>query len=190
MNARIIGMISGVTLLAGFVGCLADTDDGAGVGEAQQEQKMTDQEIADSCALMNPKKVAICHVPPGNPDNAHTICIGEPAVDHHNKHHDDYIGPCDPGDDGDGGSDATTSSSSSSGSGGSGTTTSSSSSSGSGGSDSTSSSSSSSGSGGGGDNLTPDGSGECSAEYPSCTTHDDCAVQASCLLGCCVPFTN
>ena len=39
--------------------------------------------------------VAICHVPPGNPDNEHTITVGEPAVDAHVDNHGDSLGPCD-----------------------------------------------------------------------------------------------
>lgn len=38
----------------------------------------------------------ICHVPPGNPANAHTIVIGYPAVNAHLSHHDDYVGSCKP----------------------------------------------------------------------------------------------
>jgi hypothetical protein len=40
-------------------------------------------------------KVAVCHAPPGYPRNAHTICIGKPAVFAHLRNHSgDYIGPC------------------------------------------------------------------------------------------------
>ena len=40
-------------------------------------------------------KVLICHVPPGNPDNAHTICISENAVPgHFANHKGDHCGPC------------------------------------------------------------------------------------------------
>lgn len=39
-------------------------------------------------------KVLICHVPPGNPANEHTICIGQPAVDAHLTHHPDRINAC------------------------------------------------------------------------------------------------
>ena len=40
-------------------------------------------------------KVTICHVPPGNPANAHTITIGAPAVPAHLANHPgDAIGPC------------------------------------------------------------------------------------------------
>lgn len=40
------------------------------------------------------KKVLICHVPPGNPANAHTICVSKSAVDAHVDHHQDPIGAC------------------------------------------------------------------------------------------------
>ena len=40
-------------------------------------------------------QVVICHIPPGNPGNEHTITVGEPAVDAHVDNHDDTVGPCD-----------------------------------------------------------------------------------------------
>src|SRR5688572_4988787 len=58
------------------------------------------------------EKVTICHIPPGNPDNAHTITISVNALQTHIDHHDDAIGACagddgggDDGGDGDGGGD-------------------------------------------------------------------------------------
>jgi hypothetical protein len=40
-------------------------------------------------------KLTICHVPPGNPANAHTITVGEPAWEAHMRNHDgDSLGPC------------------------------------------------------------------------------------------------
>src|SRR5262249_42327294 len=40
-------------------------------------------------------KTLICHVPPGNPDNAHSICVDNHAVDAHLEHHDgDHLGAC------------------------------------------------------------------------------------------------
>ena len=36
----------------------------------------------------------ICHIPPGNPDNAHTITVGAPAVAAHMANHGDRSGPC------------------------------------------------------------------------------------------------
>ena len=38
-------------------------------------------------------KVAMCHVPPGNPANMHTIHISEHAVSAHLAH-GDFVGPC------------------------------------------------------------------------------------------------
>ena len=34
-------------------------------------------------------KETICHRPPGNPDNAHRITVGEPAAEHHLTQHED-----------------------------------------------------------------------------------------------------
>jgi hypothetical protein len=51
-------------------------------------------------------KVAVCHIPPGNPANAHTIVVGAPAVAAHLRH-GDRLGACDAADGGgdDGGGD-------------------------------------------------------------------------------------
>jgi hypothetical protein len=38
-------------------------------------------------------KVLICHIPPGNPANAHEIIVGESAVNAH-LDHGDNVGPC------------------------------------------------------------------------------------------------
>lgn len=47
------------------------------------------------------QKVTICHIPPGNPDKAHTITVGASAVAGHLAH-GDTLGPCsDDHDDGD-----------------------------------------------------------------------------------------
>lgn len=47
-----------------------------------------------ACDGADKKKTTICHVPPGNPANAHTLCIGNAAVPAHLRHHPDYLGPC------------------------------------------------------------------------------------------------
>lgn len=39
------------------------------------------------------KKVEVCHIPPGNPTNIHTIYIGENSVSAH-LDHGDYVGRC------------------------------------------------------------------------------------------------
>jgi uncharacterized membrane protein YgcG len=50
----------------------------------------------------NDGKVHICHIPPGNPANAHTISVGAPAVQAHLAH-GDYVGSCGGGGGGGGG---------------------------------------------------------------------------------------
>ena len=42
-------------------------------------------------------KVMICHIPPGNPENAHTITVGASAVPAHIANHGDNVGECGPG---------------------------------------------------------------------------------------------
>ena len=48
---------------------------------------------ADGSGGNNNGKVTICHIPPGNPDNAHTIRVSENAVDAHLAH-GDTLGKC------------------------------------------------------------------------------------------------
>jgi len=49
---------------------------------------------ADDDGDTNTDHVVICHVPPGNPDNAHTITVGAPAVAAHTANHGDRLGAC------------------------------------------------------------------------------------------------
>ena len=46
-----------------------------------------------ACDPANTKKTTICHIPPGNPANAHTICVGDAAVPAHVAH-GDALGSC------------------------------------------------------------------------------------------------
>lgn len=50
---------------------------------------------ATAFPAMAANEVTICHVPPGNPSAAHTITVGEPAVESHLAH-GDQRGPCYP----------------------------------------------------------------------------------------------
>lgn len=47
-----------------------------------------------ACDPGSVKKTTICHIPPGNPANAHTICVGNAAVPAHLQNHGDSIGAC------------------------------------------------------------------------------------------------
>jgi hypothetical protein len=49
----------------------------------------------DYTGASDPQKCTICHVPPGNPPNAHTITVGCSAVQAHLRNHPgDCLGPC------------------------------------------------------------------------------------------------
>lgn len=51
--------------------------------------------LANTHTLGAEDKCTICHVPPGNPPNAHTLVIGCSAVDAHMRNHPgDCLGPC------------------------------------------------------------------------------------------------
>lgn len=52
-----------------------------------EEEEETEEEEDEE------EKVTICHIPPGNPDNAKTITVGASAVDAHLAH-GDTLGPC------------------------------------------------------------------------------------------------
>jgi len=45
------------------------------------------------CDPQDLKKTTICHLPPGNPANAHTLCVGNEAVPAHLAH-GDHLGVC------------------------------------------------------------------------------------------------
>ncbi|HEX2568997.1 MAG TPA: hypothetical protein VH877_05505 [Polyangia bacterium] len=129
-------------------------------------------------------KVTICHIPPGNPANAHTITVGAPAVKAHLAH-GDTIGPCGGGGGGGGGVDAGT------GGGGGGSVDGST---GGGGGGSVDGGTSGGGgsvdgsTGGGGGSV--DGGGEPSCGYTGdpCTTNNDCCYSFRCLSGVCTYY--
>jgi hypothetical protein len=52
------------------------------------------REDQEGMSAASVEKVTICHIPPGNPENAHTITVGAPAVEAHLTQHGDSIGAC------------------------------------------------------------------------------------------------
>ncbi len=46
-----------------------------------------------ACDPSDTKKTTVCHIPPGNPANEHTICVGNAAVPAHMAH-GDHLGSC------------------------------------------------------------------------------------------------
>jgi hypothetical protein len=91
--------------LAVVSGCGNDADEDADEGAIAQNLKhqaacgiddgtVGKHDEVRACDPANKKKTTICHVPPGNPANAHTLCIGNAAVEAHLRNHPDYLGPC------------------------------------------------------------------------------------------------
>ena len=81
--------ISGTTAI---IGAWADNSNGPGSGSAYLFEAGT-----SACPEDSDGRVTICHVPPGNPENAHTITVSVRAVPAHLAH-GDHCGPCEEGD--------------------------------------------------------------------------------------------
>jgi hypothetical protein len=102
--------LSGRTFLLGTLAALALGACTAQVaGSSQAEKSLPETCTANAtdsraCDPADTKKTTVCHIPPGNPANAHTICVGNAAVPAHIDH-GDFIGTCtcDGGGDGSGG---------------------------------------------------------------------------------------
>jgi hypothetical protein len=50
--------------------------------------------LDDGTLACDAPKVLVCHIPPGNPGNAHEICVAAAAVRAHQRLHDDPVGAC------------------------------------------------------------------------------------------------
>jgi hypothetical protein len=88
--------------LSVIAGCGATTDEstasenGAALAACHLNDGTVDVSTTDlrACDPQNTKKTTICHIPPGNPANAHTLCVGNAAVPAHLHNHGDSLGPC------------------------------------------------------------------------------------------------
>lgn len=80
--------------LAALSGCAADDDSMYLTGTEEHAIRTENGQYV----CPSPRKVLVCHIPPGNPENAHTICVSHHAVDPHQTHHGDLIGACVDGD--------------------------------------------------------------------------------------------
>ncbi|MGA0297308.1 MAG: hypothetical protein ACO3K2_08255, partial [Nitrosopumilaceae archaeon] len=71
-------------------------DDARETAKQQRDdiKEFKDSVVVTSSSSSSVEKVTICHVPPGNPDNAHTITVGSPAVRAHEAHGDYITGSC------------------------------------------------------------------------------------------------
>ncbi len=77
------------------VGCLGNQEAGTNATDATELRLKGDSQDSAAKAKDTTRtpKVSICHIPPGNPANAHTLVIGAPAVQAHLAH-GDTLGEC------------------------------------------------------------------------------------------------
>jgi hypothetical protein len=90
-----VGLVFGLMVSVSFSGCggSGETSDESEALRAAAAARHCDQVRTSTGSHANGKKTTICHIPPGNPANAHTITVGNPAVPAHLAH-GDHIGAC------------------------------------------------------------------------------------------------
>ena len=69
----------------------ANTGNSGNSGDSQQQGNATS--ASSGSGSQGDHKQAVCHIPPGNPENAHTIVVDDSAVQTH-LDHGDTLGPC------------------------------------------------------------------------------------------------
>ena len=72
--------------------CGGEQDRSRSASSSSLERELAKARVA--AAQSADGKVTICHIPPGNPANAHEITVGEPAVRAHVEQHGDRVGGC------------------------------------------------------------------------------------------------
>jgi hypothetical protein len=92
MRTPNLSFLCGFLVAGAMAGCTtSQVDDDSMYLTGTEEAAVTVNGVV-SCT--NPKKALICHIPPGNPDNAHSICVSTHAVETHETHHGDLVGAC------------------------------------------------------------------------------------------------
>ena len=87
MKLTLISTLFTFTLI--LSACGTEYDEQVGPSNIDGKEELGTPQMGNEC-------IEICHVPPGNPDNAHTICVNENAVDAHiGRHGGDFFGQCD-----------------------------------------------------------------------------------------------
>lgn len=66
----------------------SNSDDNSSNDNSSNDDSSSDDDSSDDNSNDNSNKVTICHIPPGNPDAAHSITIGSPALSAHLAHGD------------------------------------------------------------------------------------------------------
>lgn len=101
MRTTLFTVIS-ITFVALVTGCTEDLDDTAEEASNLVEPVAKSGAAAGIVEIIGTvgtttctaPKVLVCHIPPGNPDNAHAICVGASAVAPHVANHGDTVGSC------------------------------------------------------------------------------------------------
>lgn len=97
-TSLVFGVLSSFLIHAG---CMSDDSLNGSTQEVSDQdpglrcKAGSDVDAERACPIGAAKKTTICHVPPGNPANAHTLCVGTPSVEAHLAH-GDYLGVCKP----------------------------------------------------------------------------------------------
>jgi hypothetical protein len=86
-RAQSLMTLAGAVGTAWMLGCMNPTD------SAKNDDSLAMSQAGSADAGGGVGKTTICHIPPGNPANAHTITVGNPAVRAHLAH-GDKIGSC------------------------------------------------------------------------------------------------
>lgn len=71
----------------------SDASNGNSVNSGDSQQQGNATSASSGSGSQGDHKQAVCHIPPGNPDNAHTIVVDDSAVQTH-LDHGDTLGPC------------------------------------------------------------------------------------------------
>jgi hypothetical protein len=83
-----------------IVGCAAPpTTDSTRTAELascglQNDPSITPDCNVGACSSTDTGKTTICHFPPGDHANAHTLCVGDSSVQAHIREHGDTLGQC------------------------------------------------------------------------------------------------
>lgn len=81
---------------AALLACGADAEDDPTANMTGTESQPVITHLSDGGVTWScpEKKTLLCHAPPGNPANAHTLCVGRGAVRAHLSNHPDVEGAC------------------------------------------------------------------------------------------------
>jgi hypothetical protein len=100
MKSERLMALAYVCVAIGFTACGSEVDSSAGDSSSEAALRGGNGKGGNGDADPNDggggqEKVTICHIPPGNPANAHSITIGAPGVPAHLAH-GDSLGECAP----------------------------------------------------------------------------------------------